>query len=853
MALPNLVSLLPLRRSWMLQIPAISDVKSLSDFLRYGYELCTSPFCLTLAYEAAQYNIGNRLFSIFRKIVPKPDKPDQISLRAAFEENYDESDIPGLNTAEKADGSAISLLLGGIAVDLSAATQRIRAWYTHVLNLDSTSRNEARNLARDALVDAVLFSSIPRLPEWLQEGHHPVNRRARNRQINALPVDDPRRQYFKDLDYLYSHSKKLVQAINPQVEPDYINSPASDDFIKCFNRMLDHINSYIATDITSSGIPELQLRIDDWDRCITEVRAIVSPSSTTSGMDPGDHQDSQLLSGPLIPDVNVTVPYVPPPRLTRLQQRGAPLRRNSSFRRREIERLPANDDRREVFVFFSAMYEDARKLVDIVGTYGERLGIDESLDEAVFTCQHRLWLELEMYEWADIYALSKPLLRERVDRMEDLLSEMRSFLTSRVSTTTVSSQGQPQSQVHERPSTLRDNQDVRNREIAAVPPHEPVRREYLRNLSYMYDHTILLIQTIDRRIETNRIQRPQDGTIPALMLEIARIETNEYVSIDLSLLTDYDLWRKIIDFDICIRDLHDFIVSRTLTANQQRSESHDSSQVLPHPPTNEDDELIRMYVPPQAVDNNTSLLRALNQLPPQPLSSTGSEDGDQLTSPYRSGNPEAAQEIRSEHLESQGRTLSSAVGTATFEEPSSILSPHEEDPFPSPSPPNAAVDEAGQENNSTTLLRRNRHTGEVVVLNLPPVSSANHEGPPPPASLQPLASYNPHHRVTLLSNFPADTFAAHASSLLTTLMLLPLESLVMRSIALSYPNPPFDMGVRSVWCWFGGRQGGLGDRVGYMLSVGLLLGMQSVMYHAVWRVGNLWAVGFGRSLGWGKL
>ena len=845
MALPSLVSLLPLRHSWMFRIQPMSDVKSFSDFLRFSYELCMSPFCLTLAYEAAQYNIGNRLFSIFRKIIPKPDKPDQISLRAAFEENYDESDIPGLNTAEKANSSATALFLGDIAVDFPAATQRIRAWYARILNLDAISRHEAQSLAQAALTGRVSSSSLSRLPEWLQEGHHPVTRRARIREISALPVDDLRRQYCQDLEYLCDHSKELVEAINPQIESEYINSSASDDFLKCFNRMLDHINSYTTRDIVSSDIPELQVRLDDWDKCITEVRAIVCPR-TTPGTDPGDHQVSQPSLGPLIPDLNLTVPYNPPSQLTRLQQRGAPVRRNMSFRHREIERLPANDDRREDFVFFSALYEDARKVADIISRYGERLGINESQNEAVSICLLRLSAEIGMYEWGNIYALSKPSLLERVDRMNNLLSELRSFVPPRVTTN-----------IQESTSISRDNRDVRSQEIAAIPAHEPVRREYLRNLSYMYDHIILLIKMIDQRLETDRIQRPRDGTIHALILEVAHIEANEYVSNDLNSLEDYDLWRKIVDFDICIEDLHYFIVSRTSAADQERNESHDSSDVLPHSSPNEDDELIPTYVPPQAVDNNALLRRSFNQLPPRPspsiTASTGSDDGDQPTSTYRSSDPETPQQTWSEHIDSQDRTLSTGVGTTTIEEPSSRLSPHGGIPPPSPG---AAVDGPGQERNSTMLQSRNRDTGEVVRLNFPSISSSHHERPPPPVPpqpQQPLSSYNPHHRVTLLSNFPADTLAAHASSLLTTLMLLPLESLVMRSIALSYPNPPFDMGVRSVWCWFGGRQGGLGDRLGYMLSVGLLLGMQTVTYNAVWRFGNIWAKGFGRSLGWGKL
>ena len=120
------------------------------------------------------------------------------------------------------------------------------------------------------------------------------------------------------------------------------------------------------------------------------------------------------------------------------------------------------------------------------------------------------------------------------------------------------------------------------------------------------------------------------------------------------------------------------------------------------------------------------------------------------------------------------------------------------------------------------------------------------------------------HRVTSLSNYPADTFAWHMSVVLTTAMMLPLESWYLRALARGFLASPatrpggvvaaarIGADVRSFQAWFGG-EGGLVGRLRYAGVMMLIWGMQTVVSAGVWGLGTRVAIWIGRSaFGWGK-
>jgi hypothetical protein len=120
------------------------------------------------------------------------------------------------------------------------------------------------------------------------------------------------------------------------------------------------------------------------------------------------------------------------------------------------------------------------------------------------------------------------------------------------------------------------------------------------------------------------------------------------------------------------------------------------------------------------------------------------------------------------------------------------------------------------------------------------------------------------HRVTSLSNYPADAFAYHTSIVLTTLMMFPLESLYLRALARGFlKNPATRTGavaaavgigadVRGLGAWFGG-EGGLMGRLRYAGVMALIWGIQAVISAGIWGVGATVTVWIGRStFGWGR-
>lgn len=131
------------------------------------------------------------------------------------------------------------------------------------------------------------------------------------------------------------------------------------------------------------------------------------------------------------------------------------------------------------------------------------------------------------------------------------------------------------------------------------------------------------------------------------------------------------------------------------------------------------------------------------------------------------------------------------------------------------------------------------------------------------------------HRVTILSMHAVDSLSSHGAMILTTIILYPLETLALRSIAKSYLSSPafrsmlprgastslINVGlhggtatysVRSLGCWFGG--GSLSNRLTYISKLLLAVGLEAIVRAAIWGVGTTVAMFIGRKkFGWGEL
>ncbi|KAL8695490.1 MAG: hypothetical protein Q9218_000068 [Villophora microphyllina] len=131
-----------------------------------------------------------------------------------------------------------------------------------------------------------------------------------------------------------------------------------------------------------------------------------------------------------------------------------------------------------------------------------------------------------------------------------------------------------------------------------------------------------------------------------------------------------------------------------------------------------------------------------------------------------------------------------------------------------------------------------------------------------------LVLYGPHdeskpsHRVTFLSSSLVDSMAFSLSTVVANIILLPLETLFLRSVALTYLNTPGLSPASSHWLrqevypkgsWFGmGLRGG--RATDYARKMVLCFGMEMALSYGVWQVGAgvTWWVGKWW-FRWGKL
>lgn len=131
----------------------------------------------------------------------------------------------------------------------------------------------------------------------------------------------------------------------------------------------------------------------------------------------------------------------------------------------------------------------------------------------------------------------------------------------------------------------------------------------------------------------------------------------------------------------------------------------------------------------------------------------------------------------------------------------------------------------------------------------------------------------PPHRVTILSSHPVDSTATHLASFITSMLIIPLESYFLRSIAIAYVTSSSSMTSTSSTAVtrsnarallanirtpsFGGPGTGSDSRrdlVPYLGKLGLAVGLHAIMSTGILSLGTTSVIGLGRGMfGWGNL
>lgn len=131
----------------------------------------------------------------------------------------------------------------------------------------------------------------------------------------------------------------------------------------------------------------------------------------------------------------------------------------------------------------------------------------------------------------------------------------------------------------------------------------------------------------------------------------------------------------------------------------------------------------------------------------------------------------------------------------------------------------------------------------------------------------------PPHRVTILSSHPVESTATHLASFITSMLIIPIESYFLRSIARAYLSSQSSLLSASSTATsrndaaallanirtpsFGGPGTGSGSRkdlVPYLGKLGLAVGLHAIMSTGILRMGTASVIGLGRGMfGWGDL
>ena len=130
-----------------------------------------------------------------------------------------------------------------------------------------------------------------------------------------------------------------------------------------------------------------------------------------------------------------------------------------------------------------------------------------------------------------------------------------------------------------------------------------------------------------------------------------------------------------------------------------------------------------------------------------------------------------------------------------------------------------------------------------------PRTSRSTVRPRPLARILPVAN-----RLTILSAQPVDSVASHMASLLSTILLVPLESFYLRSLASSYLSSQgmSVQDIRPLGAWVGG--GSMKDSLAYAGKVAALVGLQAMGTTCIWGYITRAVIYIGRTFcAWGAM
>ncbi|KAK2788469.1 hypothetical protein FQN53_003615 [Emmonsiellopsis sp. PD_33] len=150
LAVPAIRSFIPFGQTSLIQMPTIPTSLSATAIGHFGLEILTSPFTAMYMYVYLRPVVESRIYRILRRQLPKPDRPDNLSIRVAVENDLIEWTVPtlGRRSDEEIDRSYLTL-----REELKYELRVFRNWFMGILGLKKAKKSgsEARRARYESL------------------------------------------------------------------------------------------------------------------------------------------------------------------------------------------------------------------------------------------------------------------------------------------------------------------------------------------------------------------------------------------------------------------------------------------------------------------------------------------------------------------------------------------------------------------------------------------------------------------------------------------------------------------------------------------------------------------------------
>ncbi|OJD25113.1 hypothetical protein ACJ73_03525 [Blastomyces percursus] len=145
LAVPTPRSLIPFGPASLIQLPPLPARLSVADIGNFGFGLLTAPFTVLYMYVYLRPVIESRIYRILRRKLPKPDRPDGLSLRVAAENDLIEWTVPSLGRRSDEEYHRSDLT---ISEELKYELRIFKNWIFGVFGFNIEEPSDARGRPR---------------------------------------------------------------------------------------------------------------------------------------------------------------------------------------------------------------------------------------------------------------------------------------------------------------------------------------------------------------------------------------------------------------------------------------------------------------------------------------------------------------------------------------------------------------------------------------------------------------------------------------------------------------------------------------------------------------------------------